>query len=89
MSEQAVASLSTTDRLWWMLIGGLAVQVIGFSTAVMQAPRTEVTATGVVEEGDRLTMLVALLGFGLGSVFSLTAVIGFGVMLGIRAHTQS
>ena len=71
-----------------LLIGGLIVQVIGFSIAVMVAPHTEVTVEGVVDEGDRMVMLMALLGFGLGSVFSLIAVIGFGVMLGMRAHNR-
>jgi hypothetical protein len=33
-------------------------------------------------------MLGALLGFGLGSVLSLIAVIGFGVVLGMRAHDR-
>jgi hypothetical protein len=43
----------------------------------------------VVEKGDRVVMLAALLGFGLGSVLSLIAVIAFGVMLGIRAHARA
>ncbi len=33
-------------------------------------------------------MLVGVLGFGLGGVLSLIAVVGFGVLLGMRAHAQ-
>ena len=80
--------MSAADKLAYLLIGGLIVQVIGFSIAVMVAPHTEVTVEGVVDEGDRMVVLMALLGFGLGSVFSLIAVIGFGVMLGMRAHNR-
>ena len=44
------------------------------------------TDGGGLEGGDRVVMLIALLGFGLGSVLSLTAVIAYGVLFGIRAH---
>ena len=79
----------STETLWFMLVVGLVLQVIGFSLGVLQAPRTEVTDVGVVQEGDRGLMLAALLGFGLGSVLSLIAVIGFGVLLGMRAHDRA
>lgn len=33
-------------------------------------------------------MLMGILGFGLGGVLSLIAVVAFGVFLGMRAHAQ-
>jgi hypothetical protein len=71
-----------------MLILGLALQVAGCITAVVQAPRTELEATGPAELGDRTLMLVGLLTFGLGGVLSLIAVIAFGVLLGMRASAR-
>jgi di/tricarboxylate transporter len=61
--------------MWGMLALGLALQVVGCITAVVQAPRTELSATGPVEVGDRTLMLVGVLTFGLGGVLSLTAVV--------------
>lgn len=89
MSARGPDGGSPTDKLWWMLLGGLFLQVAGFSTAIQQAPRTELTVEGVVEKGDRTVVLFALLGFGLGGVLSLIAVIAFGVLLGMRAHDRS
>lgn len=77
----------TVDVMWVLLALGLAFQVTGCITTVTQAPRIERGSTGSIEEGDRTLMLVGILGFGLGGVLSLTAVIGFGVLLGMRAHS--
>lgn len=74
--------------MWLMLVLGLALQVTGCITTIEQAPRTELGLSGPVEKGDRTLMLVGILGFGLGGVLSLIAVIGFGVLLGMRAHAQ-
>jgi len=74
--------------MWLMLVLGLALQVTGCITAFAQAPRTELEPTGPVEKGDRTLMMVGILGLGLGGVLSLIAVIGFGVLLGMRAHAQ-
>ncbi len=74
--------------MWLMLMLGLALQVTGCISAVAQSPRTEIGPTGPVEKGDRTLMVVGVLGFGLGGVLSLIAVIGFGVLLGMRAHAQ-
>lgn len=73
------------ELMWGMLASGLALQVAGCITAVVQVPRTELEATGPVEMGDRTLMLVT---FGLGGVLSLTAVVAFGVLLGMLAHAQ-
>jgi len=70
-----------------MLIVGLTVQVIGVVVAVLAVP--ELTSGGGLEGGDRVVMLFALLGFGLGSVLSLTAVIAYGVLLGMQAHDRA
>jgi hypothetical protein len=67
-----------------MLFGGLTLQVSGLVLAMAAVPG--LTERGGLEGGDRVAMLIALLGFGLGSVFSLIAVIAYGVMLGMRAH---
>ena len=74
--------------MWLMLILGLALQVMGCITAFAQVPRTEIEPTGPVEKGDRTLMLVGVLGFGLGGVLSLIAVIAFGVLLGLRSHAR-
>ena len=74
--------------MWGMLVLGLALQVTGSITTVVQAPRTELETTGPVETGDRTLMLIGILTFGLGGVLSLIAVIAFGVLLGMRAHAQ-
>ena len=74
--------------MWGMLVLGLTLQVTGCITAVLQAPRTELEATGPVELGDRTLMLVGLLTFGLEGVLSLIAVVAFGVLLGMRARTR-
>jgi len=79
---------STTSTLWRLLVLGLALQVVCCITAVVQGPRTVHEPTGSVERGDRTLMLVGILGFGLGGVLSLIAVIGFGVLLGMRAHAR-
>ncbi|RHW23310.1 hypothetical protein D0Z08_30270 [Nocardioides immobilis] len=71
-----------------LLVVGLALQVAGCITAYVQAPRTELGPRGVVEEGDRTVTLIAVLGFGLGGAMSLTAVVAFGVLLGLRAHAE-
>lgn len=78
----------TISVMWILLALGLAFQVTGCITAFMQAPRTELRSTGAFEEGDRTLMLMGILGFGLGGVLSLTAVVGFGVLLGMRAHAR-
>ena len=75
---------SPVDTMRLMLGGGLFLQVICCVIAVFAVP--ELTGGGGLEGGDRTVMLLALLGFGLGSVFSLTAVIAYGVLLGVRAH---
>lgn len=43
---------------------------------------------GAVETGSEGLMVVGILGFGLGGVLSSIAVIGFGVLLGMRAHAE-
>lgn len=68
---------------------GLALQVAGCVIAILQAPHDELTPMGVVEEGNQTVMLIGILGFGLGGVMSLIAVVAFGVLLGMRAHRQS
>jgi hypothetical protein len=77
-----------TELMWGMLVLGLALQVASCITAVVQAPRTELKATGPVELGDRTLMLVGVLTFGLGGVLSLIAVVAFGVLLGMRASAR-
>lgn len=77
-----------TNRIVGLLVVGLALQVAGCITTIMAAPRTEYDATGVVEKGDRGVMLAGILGFGLGGVLSLIAVIALGVLLGLRAHAE-
>ena len=88
MSDRPVeTSSSPIDTMRLLLLGGLCVQVVSCIVAVYAVP--DLTDVGGLEGGDRLVMLVALLGFGLGSVFSLTAVIAYGVLLGMRAHQRS
>jgi hypothetical protein len=77
-----------TELMWGMLVLGLVLQVTGCITAVVQAPRTELEASGPVELGDRTLMLAGVLTFGLGGVLSLVAVVAFGVLLGMRAHAR-
>jgi hypothetical protein len=74
--------------MWVLLVFGLTLQVAGCVITVNQVPHTELGPDGLVEEGDRTLMLVGLLGFGLGGVMSLIAVIAFGVLLGMRAHAH-
>ncbi len=74
--------------MWGMLVLGLAFQIAGCITTVVQAPRTELGAAGPVETGDRTLMLVGILTFGLGGVLSLVSVVAFGVLLGMRAHAR-
>lgn len=71
-----------------MLVLGLALQVTGCITAVVQAPRTELEAARPVELGDRTLMLLGVLTFGLGGVLSLIAVVAFGVLIGMRARAR-
>ncbi|NYJ00638.1 hypothetical protein HNR19_001336 [Nocardioides thalensis] len=75
-----------TNRIIGLLVAGLAIQVVCCIVAVLAAPRTDYEATGPVESGDQTVMLVGILGFGLGGVLSLIAVIALGVMLGMQAH---
>jgi hypothetical protein len=87
MSERiSGASSSPVDSMRLMLLGGLILQVISLVVAVLAVPG--LTDGGGLEGGDRVVMLIALLGFGLGSVLSLTAVIAYGVLLGMRAHDR-
>jgi hypothetical protein len=92
--RRTVVTASTTRRasakelMWGMLVLGLALQVAGCITAVLQSPRTELEATGPVELGDRTLMLIGVLTFGLGGVLSLTAVVACGALLGMRAHAH-
>lgn len=67
---------------------GLALQVAGCITTVLAAPRTDLEVTGPEEKGDLAVMLVGILGFGLGGVLSLIAVIALGVLLGMQAHAE-
>lgn len=60
----------------------------GLPHRLCPTPRTELEPTGLVETGDRTLVLIGILGFGLGGVLSLIAVIAFGVLLGTRAHAQ-
>lgn len=75
-------------RLWVLLCGGLAVQVLGCITAFANLPTLELGPSGPVVLGDPTRVLIGVLGLGLGGVASLTAVIGFGVLLGSRAYEQ-
>ncbi|WP_375003681.1 hypothetical protein [Aeromicrobium sp. CTD01-1L150] len=75
--------------LWSMLVGGLAVQVVGCIIAFANLPRTKLDPTGPIQTaGDPTLILAGVLGLGLGGVLSLIAVIGFGVLLGLRAHAS-
>lgn len=67
---------------------GLALQVVGFLTTGLGAPRFEVVRDDLVIHGNRDMMLVGLLVFGLGGAMSLVAVVGFGVLLGLRARAE-
>jgi hypothetical protein len=89
MATTLIHGGSPRDKMWGLLVLGLALQVAGCVTAVVQAPDTELGTAGPVETGDRTLMLMGVLTFGLGGVLSLIAVIAFGVLLGMRAHEQS
>ena len=75
-------------RLWVLLCAGLGVQVLGCIMAFANLPTMQLGPSGPVILGDLTRMLIGILGLGLGGVASLTAVIGFGVSLGLTAHEQ-
>jgi hypothetical protein len=85
MTSTSALARARTDQLWGLLVVGLAIQVASFVVAFEAVPRTEIHVEGAEDKGDRTVMLLGILGFGLGGVLSLTAVVAFGVMLGIRA----
>jgi hypothetical protein len=89
MTSGSTSERPTTDVMRGLLVVGLALQVAACITVVLQFPRTRLEPGEVVEAGDRTLMLVGILGFGLGGVMSLTAVVAFGVLLGMRAYAQN
>ena len=75
-------------RLLSSLLGiGLTLQVIGFFIAVLQVPRYDFSVM-MEHRGSLAGLAVGLLVFGLGGVLSLIGVVGFGVLLGLRAHAE-
>ena len=86
MSTPARSTGSSSVLMASLLAVGLALQVAGCITVFEQIPRTQIEPLGPVEVGHRGAVLVGVLGFGLGGVLSLTAVVAFGVLLGLRAY---
>ena len=76
------------NQLSGLLVVGLALQVIGFLVAALNVPHLALTPEDLIVRGDRGVMLVGLLLFGLGGAMSLVAVVGFGVLLGLRARAE-
>jgi hypothetical protein len=79
---------SPTQLLGGLLAVGLGLQVLGFLVAALNVPHLEVTPAGLIAEGDRGVLVLGLLVFGLGGAMSLVGVVGFGVLLGLRARAE-
>lgn len=84
MSTTPLTGRAAADRLGVLLVLGLVVQVAGCVAGYLQ-----LVGRDPVDDVDRGVLLASILAFGLGGVLSLIAVVGIGVLLGLRAHDQT
>ena len=84
MSTTPLTGRAAADRLGVLLTLGLLLQVTGCVVGYLQ-----LVGTDRVDDEDRGVLLASILAFGLGGVLSLIAVVGIGVLLGLRAHDQA
>lgn len=89
VAATSAAATSSTSSIWTLFWCGVIAQVVGGVALGLSWPTLEVSDLGVASvDGSELGLALGWAMIGAGSLATLTAVIAFGVRLGIRAAAE-